>query len=167
MEKNKEVIFTGQPWLVDEAVLFLDAIINPRSFVLETGAGNSTIWLAKKAAKVISFEHSKRWFNHLQLYLKNHEFKHKVDLRFDPTYPEKGIPGLGYLFDFILIDGRGRAKSVKTSLPMLKPGGFICLDNSERPRYKPILNYLDRMEGQKVIFKGKWETTFFRKPFKE
>jgi len=162
MEKNK-IVFTGFPWLVPGAVKFLEAILEKRHFVLETGSGNSTIWLAEKVSKVISFEHSKKWHNHLAAYLGNHDIGN-VDLYLDPGYPEKGIPRIGYLFDLILIDGRGRVKTFHSALPALKPGGYICIDNAERERYKPIFKALDSKGWPKAIFKEEWVTTFFQKP---
>lgn len=45
-------------------------------------------------------------------------------------------------FDFVFIDGRARNGCVIASLPKIKNGGYLMLDNSDRPEYKISLDTL-------------------------
>ncbi len=150
------------PWLVKDSIKFLDSIITKDSIVLETGSGNSTIWFAERVKKIISFEHNKEWNDKIKKILNAKGLKN-VDLYFDPDYPIEGIPDLNNLYDVILIDGRGRFKSVKTSLKFLKLGGFLVLDNSDNKKYKPIVDLLDNLGWERKDFIETWRTTFWKK----
>ena len=150
------------PWLVPDSITFLNAILTKQSMVIETGSGGSTVWLAQRVLKVVTFEHKKAWMDATQnrldeLKLGNVQFFH------DPEYPTTGIgTQTAYLYDLALIDGRGRVKSIQTILPKIKPGGFICLDNSERPKYQPAIKLLDKTCASKSTFKEAWETSFWK-----
>jgi hypothetical protein len=66
-------------------------------------------------------------------------------------------------FDVVLVDGRCRVHCAEISKPLVKPGGILILDNSERPRYEPIHRL---MEGwyKMVSNNTMWETTVWRRP---
>ncbi len=155
-------VVDNTPWLVPDSILFLEKILTKNSMVIETGSGGSTVWLAQRVLKVVTFEHKKSWMDATQnrlneLKLKNVQFFH------DPDYPTKGIGHQSaYLYDLALIDGRGRVKSIQTIFPKVKPGGYICLDNSERPKYQPAVKMLDKTCFSKSTFNKEWETSFWK-----
>ena len=66
-------------------------------------------------------------------------------------------------FDFILIDGRARVECLYNSIPKLKSGGMMILDNSERERYKPVFSILNDWD---MVFttNGLTDTTIWFKP---
>jgi len=68
----------------------------------------------------------------------------------------------GY-FDFVLIDGRARAKCGLNAIDKLKSGGIFVLDNSERPRYKPLHNALAQWPKVETT-SGLTNTTIWIKP---
>ncbi len=157
-----------KPWLVDGAIEFLSRLTleNPDMKILETGAGGSTLWFARRANHVTSFEHSKKWFNRVSQSLKAGEFGN-VNLIFDPDYPKRGIPVLQKeIYDLILIDGRGRVRSILTVHPALKSGGYLILDNSDRQKYTAAIKFLTKCGWPRIDFSDKWKTTFWRKPMK-
>lgn len=88
----KHSIHDKLPFYHPEAVEFLDSIIKPYWKILETGAGSSTIWLASKAKKVITYEHSPLWFNKVAdlLIAKGIE---NVAIILNVGYPKYGISG--------------------------------------------------------------------------
>lgn len=150
------------PWLVPDSILFLDKILTKGSMVIETGAGGSTVWLAQRVLVVVTFEHKKAWVDATQKVLDEKDLEN-VQFYLDPNYPTNGIAyQSAYLYDLALIDGRGRVKSIKTILPKIKPGGYICLDNSERPKYQPAIKLLDKTCISKSTFRERWETTFWK-----
>ena len=164
MERNVMIKFVVDdvPWLVPDSILFLDKILHEHSMVIETGSGGSTVWLAQRVLCVVTFEHKKEWVKATQNVLDEKGLEN-VQFFLDPEYPINGIGSqTAYLYDLALIDGRGRVQSIKTILPKIKPGGYVCLDNSERPKYQPAVKLLDRTCTSKATFKERWETSFWK-----
>lgn len=155
------IIEKSKPWLVPDSIIFLEAILTSKSKILEAGAGASTIWFAKRAESVLSFEHNKSWFDDVKETLKHHGIKN-VDLRHKPDYPKKGLTIKG-LFDVILIDGRGRVRTTMSVLQNLKVGGHLILDNAERSRYRKIIEAMRILGYPMIVFKEKWITMIWRK----
>ena len=56
----------------------------------------------------------------------------------------------GY-FDLITVDGRARPSCALRALPKLKNGGWLLVDNMERPRYKIIRDMLASHECQEFF----------------
>lgn len=86
-------------------------------------------------------------------------------------------------FDFIFVDGRNRVDCVKNSIRLLKHGGILMLDNSERSKYKeifdilkdwklseetqalPILDDIGKRAGNKKGHNyGSWKTSWWVRP---
>ena len=76
-------------------------------------------------------------------------------------------------FHIIIVDGRDRVLCVQSSLPKLKSGGWLILDNSERPEYGAAIdmmagwNRIDfrQMRPDKYNFTyPDWTTSIFIKP---
>lgn len=154
-----------KPWLVEGAIDLLSYLtfLDPEMKIFETGAGGSTLWFARRAKYVVTLEHSKKWFNKVEEALKAGKFGN-VNLIWDPDYPKRGIPvPEKEVYDIMLIDGRGRVQSILTGHPALKPGGYLILDNSERPRYKKAIKFLTNSSWPRIDFIDKWQTTFWRK----
>jgi tRNA A58 N-methylase Trm61 len=152
----------SKPWLVPAAVQFLGTILRPDFVVFETGSGGSTLWLADRVSKVFSFEHDAEWFNEINKEIKKKNIQNVV-LTLAPDYPKHGFSLKDMQFDFILVDGRGRVKTIKTIFSSLRSGGYLCLDNSERPRYQSAIDFLDASCSSKAIFKKDWQTTMWEK----
>src|SRR5690606_32965680 len=49
------------PWWVWRAIRFVGGTLRPSDRVLEVGGGFSTLWLAKRAAAVVTIEESAEW----------------------------------------------------------------------------------------------------------
>lgn len=155
------IIAKSKPWLVSDSVIFIDSILTDESKVLEAGAGASTVWFALRAESVLSFEHNKSWYDNVKETIK-HAGVENVDLRFIPDYPKKGLDISGS-FDVILIDGRGRVRTTMSVLKNLKVGGYLILDNAERPKYKPIIKAMRSLNYPSIQFADKWTTAIWRR----
>jgi len=140
--KEKMMSRGGDPHLPDKVIAMMDEKLNKESIVLETGVGSSTTWLAQRVKKLVSFEHNINWYLLVLEELKSKGFKN-FEMRFDPLYPKEGISSVNGLFDLIIVDGRGRGKTIKTAYNLLKPGGFLILDNSEMEKWASWINFLD------------------------
>jgi len=162
--------FRSEPWMGEKAIKMLESIITLDTDILETGAGSSTIWFAEKANSVISYEHKYDWASAVAKELSRRGL-FNAEVRIDPGYPGEGIEKTEGTFDLIVIDGRGRVKSIKTSYRKLRPGGYIVLDNSKGDRHASAVEFLDGLGwkrkdiSSKVLPENKNGTTsFWRKP---
>lgn len=117
----------AQPWLSPKAIEFFESILAPEYDVLEFGAGGSTLWLSQRVATVESYEPIREWREAVQARAdENVTFLEEPD--FNPVE----------YYDVIFIDGEpvtDRAKWLFYSPIMAKPGGWIVLDNANRPEY--------------------------------
>lgn len=120
------------PWYTYPAIDFLRQLDLSEKTVFEYGSGNSTLFWAARAARVVSVEDDERWSERLKNAVPAnctilqepdlHRYADVIDL-----YPEG--------FDIIVVDGpaRGgtRLRCARAALNHLKAGGMIILDNSD------------------------------------
>ena len=164
------------PWLTPESVAFLEELVNSNLElkVLEFGCGGSTMWLARKLqfpqARLVTVEHDPEWYKAIrsrvgagvEMHLKQRPYG-GICSDFPDDY-----------FDLVLIDGRNRVLCAAYAMRIVKPGGFIMLDNAERREYTPIGSVLlkewqCRRTAQyncpEAAADGVWATDIWRKPF--
>jgi predicted O-methyltransferase YrrM len=65
-------------------------------------------------------------------------------------------------FDFVIVDGRARVECSLLAIPKLKRGGIFVLDNSDRPRYKPVFRVLQEWKSITTTT-GLFDTTIWFK----
>lgn len=164
---NKDIVFRdymecrrairelkGMPWIEEGAIKMLEKAVTKKSNVLEIGSGSSTIWFARKAKHVISFEHNKLWYTLVRDELKRKELNN-VDLRYEPRYPENGLSDVKGKFDVVLVDGptEGRNSPIEVGVKCIKPGGYFVLDDAHREElYGKGLKLLESQGWQKWNF---------------
>ena len=154
------------PWFHPEAVVFLSSLLKSDWTIFETGSGGSTIWFSSRVKKVISVEHSKRWYDKVKKVIRNKRIKN-IDLQLNPDYPKTGIQDFKEdEFDFVSIDGirRSRVKCIKTAIPFLKSGGYLLLDDSEVIFYEEAVVLLHSWESKIFGNNHLHATTIWRKP---
>ncbi|MDR3647055.1 MAG: class I SAM-dependent methyltransferase [Candidatus Babeliales bacterium] len=125
------------PWLTKDSIIFLTDFLEkrPNAKILEFGSGASTIWFSRQTKFLTSIEHDEEWYNKVKLALKKYNC-HPVDYRLiEENYFIAPITFPNEYFDLVLIDGQTRMKCIKNSLPKLKAGGILMLDNAERHSY--------------------------------
>lgn len=163
----KVKVVKNVPWLVPSAIdflklIFADAIDKGVPMkVIETGAGGSTLFFAEYAEQLLTFEHSRKWFNVIDKALEDFD-RTFIELRFDPEYPKMGLRNIDKDYDLALVDGRGRVRSIASLVGCIKNGGWLILDNAERPRYKKAVDMLNRTFSTRIVFTKDWTTTFWR-----
>ena len=100
-------IIKKEPWLVPSAIEFLRLKmlriidLGGRIKVIETGSGGSTLFFAEYADQLLSFEHSRKWFNLVDKELEGYD-RTQIELRFDPDYPKKGLRHIDKDYDIAL-----------------------------------------------------------------
>lgn len=149
----------GKPWLVKEAVEFLETILTKETKVLEIGSGSSTIWFAERVKSVISLDHDIFWYNLVTAELKAKGLTNVVTMWYDHKVSRKVVEALGPddQFDVILVDGGEpgcRISLVWEVLPLLKPGGYFVFDNSNHRVYSDKLAGLSKPQFSRMDFRG-------------
>lgn len=120
------------PWYTYPAIDYLRQLDFSTSTVFEYGSGNSTLFWASVARRVVSVEDDEEWYRITASRLPgNCELTLETDLEEYPAiierYPEP--------FDVIVVDGAARGhtrlKCAKRAIRRLREGGMIILDNSD------------------------------------
>lgn len=127
---SKAVDQQGQPipWYTYPANQFLAAKQFSDCTVLEFGAGQSTLWWSQRAKQIVSLESDRTWYEHLQREVRSAN----VELHYLPDDLTGWQAAIGDRhFDVIVIDGLDRFKASQIVTDLLKPNGFILLDNAE------------------------------------
>lgn len=154
--RRNPILNTPVPFIVLDAIRFLEGIVQPGMQVLEAGGGNSTLWFLERGMHVTTYEHDENWagnvmwsikFNPLRFHEKN--IKMKVMQGAAATGDMSLIPDKS--LDIVLIDCMNdftrRNECVRVLMNKVKPGGWLILDNSDNP-----VNWLgaELLEGKEM-----------------
>lgn len=158
-----------EPWITRDAITFLEKHLKPDMSVLEYGSGASTAWFARRVSFVTTIEDDFAWFDRVNKNLHNLELSHKVLLILSSatgvTYP---VAGRNREYDVAVIDGRRRVDCIRNNEDIVKPGGYLLLDNAERERYGEVRKILFE-SGWRLLEEtsnGLWRTDIYRKPMR-
>ena len=125
------------PWICYQGIEFLASKLGPESRVLEFGSGMSTVWYAGHARQVCSVEDYRPWFEKVRGLLKSRGLDN-VNYRFAET-PEaytEFMQGAAEGFDLVMVDGSHRSECIRKSATLLRPGGVLYLDDSDKDAAK-------------------------------
>jgi predicted O-methyltransferase YrrM len=133
------------PWLGMKVRQHLDNLIQPEWRVAEHGGGGSTIWLSSKCEHVTTVEQNLKWFNKLA----------ELNLSRVMLVYGRHIPHFAEPLDMILIDGEppeDRALWLTASVSLVRPGGWVMLDNANRPEYEKERKHMQTYAAEVVTF---------------
>lgn len=121
------------PWISYSAIEVLEHFLNKSARVLEFGSGMSTIWYAEHAGEVFSVENYRPWFDKVSSLLERKKVQN-VTYRFadDPHAYSRFMENDAAGFDLVMVDGSHRSACVATASKLLRPGGVLYLDNSDK-----------------------------------
>lgn len=131
------------PWWCESAVNLVKERIRqtPDIRVFEWGSGNSTLFWANYAKKIISVEHNLDWYEKMKgLVPEKVRIEYRA-LEYGGDYC-KAILGEPEKFDIVLIDGRDRVRCAQNCVDRIKENGIIIWDNSDREYYEEGYQYL-------------------------
>lgn len=123
------------PWMDSKEIELIEKHLTPNTVMLEWGSGGSTIYFSKKVKKLISIEHTKKYFDIVSsfelpnveiYYVPTNKLPNPNELDSDVYKDYINKPNeLGIKFDVILIDGRARYECSKISLKLIKDDGIV------------------------------------------
>lgn len=152
------------PWLVFGAIDFISTLDLAGRRVFEYGSGGSTLFWKARNANCVSVEHDPAWLETVRARLAASPATDYRLVRpeagaaaagpCDPADPDAyasadaGCSGVNFrryasaidtfpdaYFDIVLVDGRARPSCIKHAAPKVANGGYLILDNSDRPYY--------------------------------
>lgn len=164
------------PWLVFDAQQRLEVLLRKDARVFEWGSGISTVWLARRAATVVSVEHDAAWYAAVGAALLERDLRNcdrrLIELGARETAHEAYAAAIDAFadssFDLVIVDGRVRTRCAAHAAPKVAPGGSLLLDNAERPRYREIFAQLspwarEDFFGPGPYLRSFWQTTIWRR----
>jgi hypothetical protein len=135
--------------------------------VFEFGGGGSTLWLVDQGAEVTCVEHDRTWHDLLATKLaglarillveptpqgrvrsSNHtdryfdDYVHAIDSQSDES------------LDLVIVDGRARIACGLAAISKIRRGGWLLLDDSDRPRYRELGATVEAAGWQRHDFRG-------------
>ena len=130
VQKQKPLSKDGNPipWYTYPTLEYLNQLDFQDKDVFEYGAGNSSLFWAKKARSVISIESDKEWYISLKKELNPNQ---KILFIEEKQKYVNSIFEEHKKYDLIVIDGLHRLACAQAAVQCLASGGLIILDNSD------------------------------------
>jgi SAM-dependent methyltransferase len=166
-----------RPWIVPASIGWLRRRIRSDWSVLELGSGRSTVWFAGRAGQVISVEDNEYWYPRTKKRLEQVGMAN-VDLRLRPVedFPREVAALPDASFDLVVVDFLEapevtRIDCIRPAREKVRPGGYLLLDDSDRPGYAEAFELLSgwrfrQFSGVKDEWPEACETGIFERPRK-
>jgi predicted O-methyltransferase YrrM len=146
------------PWLHPDVIAHLESLIQPDWDILEHGSGGSTLWFAERAKSVTAFESDPDW----QAVVKKNA-PENVRVVSQGTY--RGVVAPDAIeYDLLLIDGvpvGERCQWITDAPTLVRPGGWVVLDNCNRPEYAREREALQKIAAEFVTINGNEGQTMY------
>ncbi|NIZ41273.1 hypothetical protein PVA45_07610 (plasmid) [Entomospira entomophila] len=118
------------PWMTYPFIDYSKTIDLSDKVIFEYGAGNGTLYWAKRCKKIYSVENDANWYQRM-ISLKPENST--IYLETDQKLYAKSIEKPGCRFDMIIVDGGCcRGDAIIEAVRHLSDGGMIVLDNANR-----------------------------------
>jgi predicted O-methyltransferase YrrM len=152
-----------RPWIVPAAIGWLRRRIQRDWSVLELGSGRSTTWLARRAGRVLSLEDNEFWHERTRERLAEAGLDN-VELRLLPVddFPAaiSALPDRSFdlvLVDFLEAPAVTRIDCIVPGREKVRPGGYLLLDDSDRPGYARAFELLSGWDFRRFVgVKDEW-----------
>jgi hypothetical protein len=168
-KKQLRVMNDMKPWMQEDQIKLVERILltfkGRKINILEWGSGGSTLYFTEFLEKHnidfnwISVEHSLKWYRSfiekvpqakIKVILKNQKKENPATINLDHYvhFPrEYALKNKNLrMFDFILVDGRARARCLIEAKYLVKEDGVILLHDAEREKYHYAFRYFDAWE---------------------
>lgn len=170
---GRSALKNGEPYIVPDALDYLNSIVAPTWTVFEWGAGGSTVYFARHCAAVISIEHAQKWTERVRKMVAS---MGNVSIQYVPignshANPDAILSHPDGTFNMVFVDGEARVRDrcLENSWSKVVDGGYIMLDNSNwwkgsLPEGWERVDFIEtglKWIGVKDPFD--WWTSFFKK----
>lgn len=149
-------------WVTYPFMHFLEPRLVSVKNVFEYGSGNSTLYYSKFVGHVVSVEHDQGWYENIK-----NKMPENVELFFSELVKGGGYSRfcaeLDKKFDIIIVDGRDRVNCLKSTLAGLALNGVVVLDDSERNKYTPGVDFMLENGFKRIDFWGISPGLFYKK----
>lgn len=150
------------PWVTYSFIDFISDRIQKDHTVFEFGSGNSTLYYAKRAKKVVSVEHDEAWFAKISSSTAANSEMIFCELEKGGKY-SKMPASMDTKFDIIIVDGRDRVNCCLESISALSESGVVVLDDSERDVYADAIKFFKNKGFKELSFSGISPGLFYNK----
>jgi hypothetical protein len=149
-ERSASPMTLRMPWWPFPVPEFVRDVLPEAPRVFEFGAGGSTLWLEDLGADVTAVEHDREWYELLsrevrsptKLVLREPSDVGEFSSEIAPGYFDAYLSAIDAIpcgsLDLVTIDGRCRVEAGLRSIDRLRPGGWLLLDDSWRPKYERL-----------------------------
>ncbi len=163
-ETKSAVGLNGEPipWVTYSFIDFISDRIQKDHTVFEFGSGNSTLYYAKRAKKVVSVEHDEDWFTKITSSKAANSEMIFCELEKGGKY-SKMPASMDEKFDIIIVDGRDRVNCCIESLSALSDRGVVVLDDSQVEKYAEAIKFFKNNGFKELSFSGISPGLFYRK----
>ncbi len=122
--------FPDVPWIARDAVKALEDSLDKTQVGFEWGSGNGTLWLLKRSKSLTSVEHHRAWADSVRKKLDsagvhNADYRHVEESGYVDVIDEFADKH----FDYVIVDGLFRDLATSKSIPKLRSGGQLVIDN--------------------------------------
>lgn len=163
-----------RPWIVPQAVGWLGRRIRRDWVVVELGSGRSTVWLGRRAGRVTAYEDNEFWLGRARELvaaggLDNVALRHLPITAYASQLEALDDESLDLLvIDFLESPEADRVDAVRAGRSKVRRGGYLLLDDSDRPSYAAAYDLLAgwrerRFTGVKDEWPEACETAIFRR----
>lgn len=154
----------GYPWLTYGAIITLENAVGADAKVLEVGSGGSTIFFGRRCQSVKSFETDAAWENKIRPYLKDLPNVILICKSPDEILEVLKSEPDDY-YDVVLIDSNpwqsDRRIFADATVPKIKKGGFLVLDNYTAGSKKALRRLYGRENWYDDFDWSKWDVYTF------
>jgi hypothetical protein len=155
MDKNN----TPTPWYTYAALEWLTPRVHLAETVFEFGAGFSTVWYGRQVRQVVAVDHVSGWLDQVRKLVGENVTLLLRDTSASDLAVENKSPYQSALdeyppdsFDIIVVDGMERVKCACAAPSQLRHNGIIILDNSDRPSFRPAIDFLHEQKFARIDF---------------
>ena len=119
------------PWYSYPCIHLLDARLGSEPIdVYEFGSGNSTLWWARRARRVVSVEDNSEWYSYVR---STGPANVTYTLAAGEDDYVQSLRQTGVVFDVVVVDGSHRGRCLHEALGNLTERGVVIVDNSDWP----------------------------------
>lgn len=164
-----------RPYLTTGAIQFLEGFVVGKD-VMEFGAGGTTYWLTPRVKSIVSIEQVPEWADAVRSKLNSAGIDSRVIVVGDPNF-DLVEPFDDNSMDLVIVDAQNRVRCALDSRRLIRPGGVLMLDNSEREEYTELfeafsdweLHQADQTEPDYLTGKmfPSWTTSWWIRPDKD